>query len=623
MRMPTPMQSRLGTGPNLLTPSAPEIFVGLSLAVALLLWIGSLPKMDPTAMNDLGLIAILPWSFWTAIAAVSIGFSVSLADRDHSNALRVAALIVLVVLLHATPAIAYGTLRYSWAWKHIGIIDYIQTYGDVDRSSAFLGAYHNWPGFFWLFAQLADWFGYGPMDIADAARFFPVLSNIVYLFLLRAIYRRFTSDDRLIHAGVWVFLCANWIGQDYFSPQAVAYAFFLLILLLCLGPLMPTEGPARSGPGSLIGDLRRSLCHVRPLDPPPSALLRLLALLILLLSLLFVASSHQLTPLILIFALCSLAVTTPLGLGLPTMAGLFMVYWVLYPASPFTSIYLPGEVAKLGETVIELTDTLVDTSEVDIRVAIVVWGGRALTACVALLAVFGWLRRLRWGARDGVICALLVAPTLTLGATSYGGEAVFRVFFFCLPFLAFLCAGLFFPSDLSGKSRATPVLFGLLSVLMVVGFLLGNNGKDRQYWFSRDEVAAAEWLYSRDTPDTLLVEVARNYPSQFMNYQDFVYLQLATETARERDRVLADPARILAGWFSDSRWKDGYVILSRSQQAYVEAMGVLPKGAQDRLAMALLQSPDFRLVYANRDARIFRSSRFFDTPEATAAPPDR
>lgn len=613
MRMPTPIETKFAPRSGLLTPSAPEVFVGISLLVALLLWIGSLPKMNPEAMNDLGLIAILPWSYWTAIAAVSIGFSVSLADRNHSNALRVAALIVLIVLLHATPAFAYGTLRYSWAWKHIGIIDYIQTTGTVDRGSVFLGAYHNWPGFFWLFARLADWFGYGPMDIANAARFFPVLSNIAYLFLLRAIYRRFTSDDRLIHAAVWVFLCANWIGQDYFSPQAVAYGLFLLILLLCLGPLMPAEFPARTALGNRFSGLRQRLCHVRPMDPPPSALGRIFALLILLLALLFVASSHQLTPLILIFALCSLAVTTPLGLGLPILAGLFMVYWVLYPASPFTSIYLPGEVAKLGETVIELTDTLVDTSEVDIRVAIVVWGGRALTATVALLAVFGWLRRLRWGARDGVICALLAAPTLTLGATSYGGEAIFRVFFFCLPFLAFLCAGLFFASELAGRRRITPVLFGLLSGLMVVGFLLGNNGKDRQYWFSPDEVAAAEWLYSRGTHETLLIEVARNYPSQFMNYQDFVYLQLATESAKERDRVLADPARILDGWFSDSRWKDGYVVLTRSQQAYVEAMGVLPKGAQDKLAMDLLASPDFRLVYANKDARIFRSSRFFDS----------
>lgn len=353
---------------GMFSPTSLEVFVALCLVVSLIPWVASLPLMDPETMDDLGLIAILPWSFWMAVATVTMGFAISLADQTHSTILRVTALIVLIILLHATPAIVYGTLRYFWAWKHIGIIDYIQTYGDVDRSSVFLGAYHNWPGFFLLFARLADWLHFGTMEIANAARFSSVCSNIVYLFLLRALFRRLTDDDRLVHTAVWIFLCANWIcanwiGQDYFSPQAVAYGFFLLVLLLCLGPLMPADDPALTALGGRIGDLRRQIGYVIPLDPLPSTLGRSLALCVVLLSILFVASSHQLTPLILIFALFSLAVVTPLGLSLPIMASLIMVCWVLYPAAPFTSVYLPNEVAKLGQTVADLTDTLVDTSE--------------------------------------------------------------------------------------------------------------------------------------------------------------------------------------------------------------------------------------------------------------------
>lgn len=250
----------------------------------------------------------------------------------------------------------------------------------------------------------------------------------------------------------------------------------------------------------------------------------------------------------------------------------------------------------------------------DAKVAVVVWGGRALTTAVALVVVLGWFRRLRLGAKDGIVCALLVAPTLTIGATSYGGEAVFRVFFFCLPFLAFLCAGLFFLSERKGTGRATPILFGLLSGLLVIGFLLGNNGKDRQYWFSQEEVDAAHWIYSRGVPGTLLVEVSRSYPSQFMNYQNFIYLPLSNEACEDRAEILGDPARILNGWFADTRWQDGYVVLTRSQLAYVEAMGVMPKGALERFALDLMSSPDFQLVYTNKDASIFRSTRFVDSP---------
>jgi hypothetical protein len=230
---------------------------------------------------------------------------------------------------------------------------------------------------------------------------------------------------------------------------------------------------------------------------------------------------------------------------------------------------------------------------------------------------------LRLGARDGVICALLIAPTLTLGATSYGGEAVFRVFLFALPFIAFLCAGLFFPSVSTGKTPITALTFAVLAGLLALGFLLANNGKDRQYRFTHEEVAAALWLYSRAGPETLLVEAARSYPSQFMNYENFIYLPISNESGAERAEILSDPARVLDRWFSDPRWQDGYVILTRSQQAYVEAMGVMPKGALDRLALDLLSSPDFLLVYANRDARIFRSSRFVATPPNGIGPVGR
>ena len=586
------------------------------LAASVLLWIASLPMMQPDAITDFGIVAILPWQFSAALGLLSVSFALCLAHPSCPNGLRIAALLILILMLHATPPIVYGTLRYSWSWKHIGIIDYIQRHGEVDRSIAFLGAYHNWPGFFLLFARLSSWLQLGPIEIANAARFFSVFANILYLFLLRGIYRRFTTDDRLIHAAVWVFVCTNWVGQDYFSPQAVAYAFYLLILLLCLGPLMPAGDLALSSLGQRIGRLRQWIGQPLPPERPPSTLQRMGAVLLLALALLYVASSHQLTPLILIFSLFSLAIVTPLGLAIPVMAGLIMVYWVLYPAAPFTAIYLPDEVAQLGQTVADLTDTLVDTSTVDTGVAVVVWAGRALTAGAVLLGGLGWIRRLRVGTRDGVVCALLIAPTLTLGATSYGGEAVFRVFFFALPFLAFFCAALFFPAAHKGNGAATALAFGLLSGLLILGFLLANNGKDRQYRFTPDEVAAALWLYGRSQPDTLLVEAARSYPSQFMNYENFTYLPIANESGAERIEILADPARILNRWFSAPQWRDGYVILTRSQQAYVEALGVMPKGSLDQLALDLMSSPDFLLVYANKDARIFRASRFI------AAPPD-
>ncbi|WP_434615237.1 hypothetical protein [Tabrizicola sp. M-4] len=597
----------------------PEPFIPTCIIAALLLWGGSLRGINPDAMTDLGLISILPLSYWAAVVTVSAGFAASLVQRGLGNWSRMAAILTLIAILHATPPIVYETLRYSWAWKHIGIVDYIQRYSDVDRTIAFLSAYHNWPGFFWIVAQLANLFEMGPVQIADAARFFPILSNIAFVFLLRSIFRRFTTDDRLIHAALWIFVCGNWIGQDYFSPQALAYALYLLILLLCLGPLLPSDARPTSAE-RWIDRLRTRFVRLVPQVPPPGMGLRLLAVALLIIALFVTTASHQLTPLILIFSLTVLAVLTQLGLSVPMVAALMLAYWIIYQAAPFTAIYLPDEIAQLGETVNVVADRLVDTSAVDRDVAVVVWGGRTLTLGLILLAALGWVVRLRLGAKDGLICGLLIAPVLILGATSYGGEAVFRVFFFSLPFVAFLGAGLFFPDFRKVRGPVAALTFFLLSILLVVGFLLGNTGKDRQYRFSQEEVAAAEWLYSRGAPGTLLVEGARSYPSQFMNYENFTYLPIANESPAQRQRILTDPAQVLNRWFADENWQDGYVILTRSQTAYVEALGIMPEGALDTLSLALLASPDFRLVYANRDARIFRAARFV-SPEQPAPPP--
>ena len=156
--------------------------------------------------------------------------------------------------------------------------------------------------------------------------------------------------------------------------------------------------------------------------------------------------------------------------------------------------------------------------------------------------------------------------------------------------------------------RVFPVL--VLAAVMACGFLLGNNGKDRQYRFSPEEVEAAHWLYRQGKPGTLLVEGARSYPSQFMNYENFTYVPISNERSADRAEILDNPSEVLSRWFASARWNDGYVIITRSQTAYVEALAITPKGAFSRLELELLASPQFLLVFANKDARIFRASRF-------------
>ncbi|MEP2531957.1 hypothetical protein [Shimia sp.] len=583
--------------------------VALTIVCAAALWWLSLPLIEPDNLNDYGLVAILPWKFWAALLILSLGFSASLSNAFPRPELRPVALIMLIVMLHATPPIVYDTLRYSWAWKHIGLVDFIQRHGEVDRTLPFLTAYHNWPALFWLSAKWADYSGWGPLELANAVRFTSIPTNIIFAAIIGAIFRVFTNDTRHIWAGLWIFVCANWIGQDYYSPQAFAYALYLLVLWLCLGPLMP-QGVTKKAAFTRTGANGTRLMSTPPEKRSTGLWLKTALIPLVLVLIAGIVASHQLTPLILLCSLIGVAVVTPLSYGYALMVGLAVAYWILYPAAPYTSIIIPKEIAELGNTVESISDRLVKTSTVTPEMAVVVWAGRAVAGAATLLAIIGWVRRWQTRKRDSALLVLLVAPGFVLGLTSYGGEALFRIYFFCLPFLSFFAAAAFFPGHARPISWASWLGFTLLIPLLALGFLFGNNGKDRQYRFSKDEVEAAHWLYSRAGPDTLLVEGSRNYPSQFMHYEYFTYVPISRELPAAQAEIFADPETVLASWFENPAWQDGYIVLTRSQKTFAETIGAVEKGALDQLERALIASSEFLLVYANKDARIFRARRF-------------
>ena len=52
--------------------------------------------------------------------------------------------------------------------------------------------------------------------------------------MLRYVFRGLTRNTRLVWLALWVFFIITWVGQDYFAPQAMAYALYLA----CIGLLV-------------------------------------------------------------------------------------------------------------------------------------------------------------------------------------------------------------------------------------------------------------------------------------------------------------------------------------------------------------------------------------------------
>ena len=89
-----------------------------------------------------------------------------------------------------------------------------------------------------------------------------------------------------------------------------------------------------------------------------------------------------------------------------------------------------------GTAITNVAGNIADTSKMSHEQLIVSWMARLLTGLIIFAAVVGGIRRLTSGHQDGPAAALALAPLPLLVTTSYGGEIVFRVYLFGLPFLA-------------------------------------------------------------------------------------------------------------------------------------------------------------------------------------------
>lgn len=202
----------------------PAVLQSTGLAVGLACWAVALPLTDPTGVSGYGLLAALPPVYYAGLVALTCGFALCATRRIARPSVLAAHVFALVAMLHATTAILYPEPRFTWTYKHVGVIDYVMAHGSVDRS---IDIYQNWPGFFALNAWLSRTAGIAPLDYAGwAEAFFAAAAVAAVVFAVRGV----TRDPRLVWSAAWLFVLANWIGQDYLAPQA--FGFFLTVVVL-------------------------------------------------------------------------------------------------------------------------------------------------------------------------------------------------------------------------------------------------------------------------------------------------------------------------------------------------------------------------------------------------------
>ncbi len=570
--------------------------------IAFALWIFALSSpVHLDKMTDFGLLSVLPKVYFVAIALLCASFAVQVALRRTSGLVLGAHVAVLLLMFHATPTLLYHTLRYQWAWKHVAIIDYVILHHGVNlfQHNKLLVAYQDWPGFFSLNGMLTN--GSGFTSALSYASWAPFVNEALYAGPLWMIFRELTTDRRVRWSALWIFYLGNWIGQDYFSPQGFAFFLYLVVIALVFSRLLRARGPGRRHQGRrarFAADVE--VAPIARASEPLGRAEMISVCAVVLLCMVAIAASHQLTPFMVVGALVALWLFRRLRVRWLAAASIVIaVGWIALAARQFMAYNLPALSQGIGHFFANATVNQYNAGQASPDQLLIGQVDRVFTGLVIVLGLLGIVRRWRQGRLRELLPALLlvIVPGGALGANNYGGEVVFRVYLFALPFLAFFGATLFESTGQKALGWFRNLARAAVVFLMLGGFLVSYYGKERSNYFPPKEVQAVEAFYRQAPPGSLVITADGNIPWPLEGYNTYRNYLFATGSKASVREIVRHPVRTLSLDLSGP--EPSYLVFATSDAYSVEMTGALPKGAYHHIEAAVLASPRFRVVLAN------------------------
>ncbi len=533
-------------------------------------------------IGDLGLISILPTSFLFALAVLAATF-VWLACTAAPTPLLSLNLIAFVVLAHALGAFLESQPAGAVTWLHMGFTDYVAQTGQVAPG---LDARFDWPGFFDLAAFLTLMTG---IDLRSMA----LVSNGTFALLdllpLAAIGLALTRNRTLIWLSLLVFSLGNWIGQEYFSPQALAFFLYLTVLAAVLTWFRR--------PGNRPG-LMGSLPPVLTTPIQRGVLLAVVSTLVL-----AIVVGHQLTPFMLLATLTALWLTR--RLAVPTAIALvaaMIVTWLGYAAWPFVSGHLVELLAGLGGVTSNLGSNVASRVAGSADHQLVVKIRVLFSMSFLLVAAIWFIRRWRHGHREVAIAALAAAPWPLIALNPYGGEMILRAEMFALPFVSIMVAAGVLEALAWLRRWQGAVLVCVVAACMTSGFIISRYGNERLDMMRPTELQAVEMMYSLAPANSLLLAPSGNLPWRYQSTTTFEYVSDLPITGGSGD------LGVLLTAMTSTPHPAAFLIFTTSEGAYQELFAGVSRSAWQHLQTQVADSGLFKVVYSNADAVVYRLS---------------
>ncbi len=561
--------------------------------VGLACWANSLATLRLDSIGLYGLLAAVNAWFFVGLALLIVGFAVEFSRANRQLWILILYLVALVVVIHATEPLLFGTPEYWWVFKHIGVSQSLMVNGRVTLPNEI---YQEWPTLFSALAGVTSLSGVNPIKFAAWAPLFFELSYCVVLF---AIFRSMTRDNRVPILAVLLFECiVSWVGQDYLSPQAFAYLMWLAMMLVVVrwltGWAPPRDNPSRLD--RLRGRVLRGF-EYRPAPPRSTYVPAVMAAM----TLFFVTvASHQLTPYIALAGLGGLAV---LGLLRPrwllpiliAIAAAFLVPRYHIISSQYGGLFSSFNLFHNAGARVTVTEpAALFSSHIATALTVVVW----------LWGIATVLRSIRSLGRVALPAVLAFAPFVILLVNNYGGEATFRVFLFSAPWCAYLIASSIVRVRWSHLRIAATML---VPAAFLLASLQGLWGPITVNAFTPAEVNASRWIYAHAPVGSTFILPAENFPvEETASYSRYEVQVLPSDPQLHSEESWLDEADLpqVDNWIASLYGQEKFLIISHSMAAYGNYFGY-PRGYHS-LVRELPNASNWKVYFKNADVTIYR-----------------
>lgn len=370
---------------------------GLILALAFFLWLPMLPGLERATYSQFGLLTAgtgpgLVLCMMLIVAAFLI------ALRRHQLRTMIVAVGMAIVVQRFTVTMITSAPIYDWTYKHVAVTEYIL---DLHRlAPSGVDIYSEWPSFFLVSAWFQHVTGYDTLSLAH------VFAPMIHVVLAACIYglaRVMKFTKRAAVTAAMLAEVVNWVGQDYYSPQAWA-------LLLAVGFLALLMSSPLTRSAALL-----SIIPFAALVP-----------------------THQLTPYWLLAVTGVLLVTRrakPWWLMVP-LGVLLLGY--LYPRLPIVAPYgLFQGFDPVQNAASNVQQEGVLGKQITSLVCRALSGGVFGLALVS--AIYAWRTKKTFWAP----MVMAFGSVMLLAGQSYGGEAIFRVYLYAIPGCVLLITPMF------------------------------------------------------------------------------------------------------------------------------------------------------------------------------------